>query len=167
VQRRRVNLPQERLVPLIVACGLFMENLDSTVLATALPAIAKSLDVNPLRLNLAITAYLFSLAVFIPVSGWVADKFGARDVFRAAIGVFVTGSVLCGLSSSIVALVPNEIQLGDSSPKMRDRRGTPRFPGDSVRSCRFGRRVLKILVLAVQSRPCPPFQSLTRHRALG
>jgi EmrB/QacA subfamily drug resistance transporter len=92
-------------VPLIVACGLFMENLDSTVLGTALPAMAKSLDVNPLWLNLAITAYLFSLAIFIPVSGWVADKFGARDVFRAAIAVFVTGSVLCGLSSSIVALV--------------------------------------------------------------
>ena len=100
-----MSLPRERLVPLIVACGLFMENLDSTVLATALPAIAKSLDVNPLRLNLAITAYLFSLAVFIPVSGWVADKFGARDVFRAAIGVFVAGSVLCGFSRSMVALV--------------------------------------------------------------
>jgi MFS family permease len=66
-----MSLPRERLVPLIVACGLFMENLDSTVLATALLAIAKSLDVNPLRLNLAITAYLFRLAVFIPVSaGW-------------------------------------------------------------------------------------------------
>jgi MFS family permease len=103
--RQRIDLPRERLVPLIVACGLFMENLDSTVLATALPAIAKSLDVNPLRLNLAITAYLFSLAVFIPVSGWVADKFGARDVFRVAIGVFVAGSVLCGFSSSMVALV--------------------------------------------------------------
>ena len=96
-----MSLPRERLVPLIVACGLFMENLDSTVLATALPAIAKSLDVNPLRLNLAITAYLFSLAVFIPVSGWVADKFGARHVFRAAIDVFVAGSVLCGVVPAV------------------------------------------------------------------
>ena len=73
------------LIPLIVACGLFMENLDSTVLSTALPAIARSLEENPLHLSLAMTAYLFSLAVFIPISGWVADRFG-RTVFRAAIG---------------------------------------------------------------------------------
>ena len=111
-----MSLPRERLVPLIVACGLFMENLDSTVLATALPAIAKSLDVNPLRLNLAITAYLFSLAVFIPVSGWVADKFGARNVFRAAIGVFVAGSVLCGFSRSMVALVVARVIQGEAEP---------------------------------------------------
>lgn len=100
-----LQLPRERLVPLIVACGLFMENLDSTVLATALPAIAGSLDVNPLHLNLAITSYLFSLAVFIPVSGWVADRYGARTVFRSAIGVFTLGSILCGLSTSLGMLV--------------------------------------------------------------
>ena len=79
------------LVPLIVACALFMENLDSTVIATALPAIAPSLGEDPLRLNLAITSYLLSLAVFIPISGWVADRFGARRVFRAAIVVFTAG----------------------------------------------------------------------------
>jgi len=95
----------QMLVPLIVACGLFMENLDSTVLSTALPAIARSLDENPLHLNLALTAYLFSLAVFIPSSGWVADRFGARQVFRVAIGIFMLGSILCGFSSSLPELV--------------------------------------------------------------
>lgn len=93
------------LIPLIVACALFMENLDSSVLATALPSIAASLGESPLKLNLAITSYLFSLAVFIPVSGWVADRFGARTVFRAAIIVFTIGSLLCGLADSFWTLV--------------------------------------------------------------
>ena len=93
------------LVPLIVACGLFMENLDSTVLSTALPAIAESLDENPLHLNLALTSYLLSLAVFIPISGWVADRFGARRVFRAAIVIFTLGSIFCGLSDSLAQFV--------------------------------------------------------------
>jgi EmrB/QacA subfamily drug resistance transporter len=106
------------LVPLIVACALFMENLDSTVLATALPAIARSLGENPLRLNLAISAYLFSLAVFIPISGWVADRFGARNVFRAAIGVFLLGSVLCGLSNSLPAFVAARILQGTGGAMM-------------------------------------------------
>lgn len=98
-------LPRHALIPLIVACALFMENLDSTVLSTALPAIALSLGENPVRLNLAITSYLFSLAVFIPISGWVADRYGARRVFRAAILVFTLGSVLCGISQSLPELV--------------------------------------------------------------
>src|SRR5262247_1558486 len=95
----------QMLIPLIVACGLFMENLDSTVLSTALPAIARSLEENPLHLSLAMTAYLFSLAVFIPISGWVADRFGARTVFRAAIVIFTMGSILCGLSDSLPQFV--------------------------------------------------------------
>jgi EmrB/QacA subfamily drug resistance transporter len=93
------------LIPLIVACALFMENLDSTVLATSLPAIAASFGESPVRLSFAITSYLFSLAVFIPISGWVADRYGAKDVFRAAILVFMTGSILCGLSGSLWELV--------------------------------------------------------------
>ncbi len=97
--------PRQMLIPLIVACGLFMENLDSTVLSTALPAIARSLEENPLHLSLAMTAYLFSLAVFIPISGWVADRFGARTVFRAAIVIFTLGSILCGLSDSLTQFV--------------------------------------------------------------
>src|SRR5919106_210241 len=100
------------LIPLIVACALFMENLDSTALATALPAIAASLGESPLELSLAITSYLFALAVFIPISGWVADRFGARRVFRLAIGVFVLGSILCGFSSSVLELVLARILQG-------------------------------------------------------
>jgi len=96
---------RQLLTPLIVACALFMENLDSTVLATALPAIAHSLGESPIRLNLAITSYLFSLAVFIPASGWVADRFGARRVFRVAILIFTLGSVICGFSNSLLGFV--------------------------------------------------------------
>ena len=89
------------IIPLIVACSLFMEQLDSTIIATALPTISRSLNEDPLRLNLAITCYLLSLSIFIPLSGWMADKFGARTVFRAAIGVFMIGSIFCGLSDTL------------------------------------------------------------------
>src|SRR3954467_13041287 len=78
---------------LIVACAMFMQNLDSTIIATALPTIAQSLGETPLRLNVAITCYLLSLAVFVPISGWTADRFGARRVFTAAIIVFTIGSI--------------------------------------------------------------------------
>ncbi len=93
------------LVPLIIACALFMENLDSTVLATSLPAIAHDFGESPVRLSFAITSYLFSLAIFIPISGWVADRFGARNVFRGAIVVFLAGSILCGLSGTLWQMV--------------------------------------------------------------
>jgi EmrB/QacA subfamily drug resistance transporter len=93
------------LIPLIVACGLFMENLDATVLSTSLPAIAIDLHVDPIALKLALTSYLLSLAVFVPISGWVADKYGARTVFMAAIAVFTCGSALCGLSHSLPEFV--------------------------------------------------------------
>ena len=96
---------QRRLIPLIVACALFMENLDSTIIATALPAIARSLGENPIRLSLAITCYLFSLAVFIPISGWVADRYGARNVLRTGIAVFTLGSIACGLAKSFTGFV--------------------------------------------------------------
>jgi len=92
-------------VPLIVAVALFMENMDSTVIATSLPAIARDLGTNPLSLKLAVTSYLLSLAIFLPVSGWTADRFGARTVFRAAIGVFMLGSIGCALSSSLSQFV--------------------------------------------------------------
>ncbi|WP_431862504.1 DHA2 family efflux MFS transporter permease subunit [Azospirillum sp.] len=93
------------LVPLIVACALFMENLDATVVATALPDIARSLGEDPLQLSAAMTSYMLSLAVFLPVSGWAADRFGARRVFGSAIVVFTLGSVLCGLAQDLTALV--------------------------------------------------------------
>ncbi len=93
------------LVPLIVAAALFMQNLDSTVVATALPAIAQDFGANPIHLKLALTTYLLTIAVFLPASGWMADRFGARLVFRSAIAIFIVGSVLCGLSRSIEMLV--------------------------------------------------------------
>jgi EmrB/QacA subfamily drug resistance transporter len=100
------------LVPLVVACAMFMQNLDSTVIATALPTIAQSLDESPLTLNVAITCYLLSLAVFIPISGWTADRFGARRVFSAAIVVFTLGSIGCGMANSLGALVAARILQG-------------------------------------------------------
>jgi EmrB/QacA subfamily drug resistance transporter len=93
--------PNGRAAPLIVAVALFMENMDSTVIATSLPAIARAIGTNPLALKLAVTSYLLSLAIFIPASGWTADRFGARNVFRLAIGVFVLGSIGCALSRSL------------------------------------------------------------------
>jgi len=93
------------VVPTIVGCALFMQTLDSTVIATALPVIARAMNEAPIRLNLAITSYLLSLAVFIPISGWAADRFGARSVFRTAIALFTLGSIFCGLSSTLGELI--------------------------------------------------------------
>src|SRR5258705_4156380 len=101
-----------RIVPLIVAVALFMENMDSTVIATSLTAIAADIGTSPLTLKLAVTSYLLSLAVFIPMSGWTADRFGARTVFRAAIAVFVLGSIGCALSSSLLHFVIARIVQG-------------------------------------------------------
>jgi len=103
---------KERLIPLIVATALFMENMDSTVIATSLPAIAVDIGTSPLTLKLAITSYLLSLAVFIPASGWTADRFGARMVFAVAIGVFMLGSIGCALSSSVTGFVIARIVQG-------------------------------------------------------
>ncbi len=97
--------PPRYLVPMIVACALFMENMDATVIATALPVISFSFGESPLRLNLAITAYLLSLGIFIPLSGWAADRFGARTVFSSAIVIFTLGSVACATVHSLPQLV--------------------------------------------------------------
>lgn len=94
-----------RIVPLILAVALFMEQMDSTVIATALPAIANDLHVGPITLKLALTSYMVSLAVFIPISGWMADRFGAKNIFRIAIGVFVVGSILCAISGGLFEFV--------------------------------------------------------------
>ena len=101
-----------RVTPLIIACALFMENLDSTVIATALPAIARSMGEDPLRLSLAMTSYMLALAVFLPVSGWAADRYGARTVFASAIAVFMAGSIAFGLSNGLVELVAARILQG-------------------------------------------------------
>ena len=103
---------RDKLLPLVVACPLFLQNLDTSAIATALPAIARSLDVQALHLNLAITSYLLSLAVFLPLSGWCASRFGARRVFCAAIAFFSLGSALCGLATSLPWLVVFRIVQG-------------------------------------------------------
>ena len=105
-------MTKERLIPLIVATALFMENMDSTVIATSLPAIAADIGTSPLTLKLAITSYLLSLAVFIPASGWTADRFGARMVFSVAIAVFMVGSIGCALSTSVTHFVIARILQG-------------------------------------------------------
>jgi MFS family permease len=105
-------LRRDRLIPAIVASPLFLQNLDSSVMVTALPSIATSLAVPPLHLNLAITAYLLSLAVFLPLSGWLADRLGARRVFCMAIALFSLASTLCGLASSLPELVVFRILQG-------------------------------------------------------
>jgi EmrB/QacA subfamily drug resistance transporter len=89
------------IVPMVVATALFMENTDSTILATALPTIAADLGIDPISLKLAVTSYLVSLAVFIPASGWVADRIGARTTFRIALAVFMAASIGCAFSRSL------------------------------------------------------------------
>lgn len=102
----------KRLLPWLVAVSLFMESLDATILNTAVPTIARALEVPPLSMKAALTSYTLSLAVFIPISGWIADRFGTRRVFFTAIGVFTLGSLLCGLSTGIAALVASRILQG-------------------------------------------------------
>ena len=105
-------MQREHLIAAIVAVALFMEQVDATIIATALPAIAADLGTTPLKLNVAVTAYLLALAIFIPVSGWMADRFGARNIFRAAIIVFMTGSICCALSNSLPPFVASRILQG-------------------------------------------------------
>jgi EmrB/QacA subfamily drug resistance transporter len=101
-----------RITATIVATAMFMQNLDSTAIATALPTMAKVFGYDPQHMSVALTSYLLSLAVFIPASGWVADRYGARNVFRIAIVVFTIGSVLCGQSDSLSFLVCARILQG-------------------------------------------------------
>ena len=95
----------KRLLPWLVAIAVFMEALDTTILNTAVPAIAEALRVAPLSMKAVLSSYTLSLAVFIPVSGWMADRYGTRRVFSSAIAIFTVGSVLCGISNSIHMLV--------------------------------------------------------------
>jgi EmrB/QacA subfamily drug resistance transporter len=102
----------KRLLPWLVAVAFFMESLDTTILNTAVPPISAALHVTPLSMKAVLASYTLSLAVFIPISGWVADRFGTRRVFAAAIGLFTLGSFLCGISSNIDALVACRILQG-------------------------------------------------------
>jgi EmrB/QacA subfamily drug resistance transporter len=102
----------KRLLPWLVAVAFFMESLDTTILNTAVPAIAKALAVAPLSMKAVLSSYALSLAMFIPISGWMADRFGTRRVFASAIGLFTLGSLLCGVSSNIHVLVACRILQG-------------------------------------------------------
>ena len=102
----------KRLLPWLVAVAFFMESLDTTILNTAVPTIADALGIAPLSMKAALTSYTLSLAVFIPISGWIADRYGTRSVFFTAIGVFSAGSLLCGLSVNMPMLVAARILQG-------------------------------------------------------
>ena len=107
-----MTLGNYRTIALIVASAMFMEQLDATVLATALPTMARDFGVTPPHMSVALTSYLLSLAIFIPASGWMADRYGARTVFRSAILVFTIGSVLCAQASSLPWLVAARLLQG-------------------------------------------------------
>src|SRR6266700_2985143 len=114
LQQAEVSVTHRRSaqVALLVAAAFFMENLDGTVIATALPQMALSFGANPVDLNLGITAYLLTLAVFIPVSGWIADRLGARTVFALAIALFTFSSILCGISNGLWQFTASRILQG-------------------------------------------------------
>ena len=100
------------LIVTLVAAAFFMENLDGTIIATALPQMARSFGVQPVALSIGITSYLLTLAVFIPASGWVADRFGVRAVFTTAIAVFTAASVVCGMTDGLVPFTAARIVQG-------------------------------------------------------
>lgn len=108
----------KRYLPWVVATALFMEQLDSTIINTAVPAMAASLNVTPLSLKAVVTSYILSLAVCIPISGWMADRFGTRRVFSGAVAIFTCSSVLCGLSLNVPMLVASRILQGIGAAMM-------------------------------------------------
>ncbi|CAB3758434.1 DHA2 family efflux MFS transporter permease subunit [Paraburkholderia humisilvae] len=100
------------LIVMLVAAAFFMENLDGTIIATALPQMARSFGVHPVDLSIGITSYLLTLAVFIPISGWAADRFGVRNVFTAALAVFTAASIVCGMTDGLVSFTAARIVQG-------------------------------------------------------
>jgi EmrB/QacA subfamily drug resistance transporter len=108
----RQSETSKQLLPWLVAVAFFMESLDTTILNTAVPAISEALHVSPLSMKAVLASYTLSLAVFIPISGWMADRFGTRRVFASAIGLFTLGSLLCGISSNIDLLVACRVLQG-------------------------------------------------------
>ncbi|MBX3191063.1 MAG: DHA2 family efflux MFS transporter permease subunit [Labilithrix sp.] len=110
--------PIKRLLPWLVAVAFFMQSLDTTILNTAVPAIAQAMHVTPLGTKSVLASYTLSLAVFIPISGWTADRFGTRAVFASAIALFTLGSVLCGLATNIAMLVACRVIQGAGGAMM-------------------------------------------------
>jgi EmrB/QacA subfamily drug resistance transporter len=100
------------LIPVVVAIAFLMEQLDSTIITTAIPAMAHSLATIPVRMNLAVTAYVLALAVFIPLSGWFADRFGARRIFILSLAIFTISSALCGIASTFAMLIATRVLQG-------------------------------------------------------
>ena len=99
------NLTPQTMIPFIIALSFFMEGVDSTIINTAIPAMAHSLAVDPVDLKVALISYLLSLAIFIPISGWIADKFGSKRVFICALVIFTASSVWCGFANDVIELV--------------------------------------------------------------
>jgi EmrB/QacA subfamily drug resistance transporter len=110
--------PTGPLIPLIIGCALFMQTLDATVIVNALPTMARALREDPVTLNLAITSYLLASAVFLPISGWAADRFGAKSVFSLAIGLFALSSLGCGLARNLPELVAARMVQGMAGAMM-------------------------------------------------
>ena len=100
------------ILPFIVAATFFMEYLDTTVIATALPQMARSFSVGPNDVSLGLTAYMLTLAVFIPISGWIADRVGSRTVYGGALVIFTLASVLCGLSGGLTSFTASRVLQG-------------------------------------------------------
>jgi len=113
-----VALTVKRYLPWVVATSLFMEQLDSTIVNTAIPSMAASLAVPPLSLKAVVTSYILSLAVGIPISGWIADRYGTRRVFALAVAIFTLSSVLCGLAMNVPMLVAARILQGAGAAMM-------------------------------------------------
>lgn len=113
-----MNLSRSTQIAMLVAATFFMENLDATIIATAMPDMARSFGVAPVDLNIAMSSYMLALAAFIPVSGWLADRIGARVVFASAIALFSIASILCGLSSSLDELLASRVLQGISGAMM-------------------------------------------------
>lgn len=107
-----------RMLPFIVGCALFMQMLDSTVVATALPVMATALGSTPVQMNVVITSYLLAVAVFVPISGWAADRFGSRRVFIAAIALFTLSSIGCAASQNLAELVVARVFQGMAGAMM-------------------------------------------------
>src|SRR3990167_4656756 len=101
----RVMMNTKRITMLIVSFALFMDVLDSNVINTAIPAMSRSLQVGPIDLKIALISYLLSLAIFIPMSGWAADKYGAKNIFIAAMGLFTLSSFFCGYAHTLLILI--------------------------------------------------------------
>jgi EmrB/QacA subfamily drug resistance transporter len=106
------------VIALIVACAFFMENLDGTIIVTALPQMAQAFHVTPTRMSLGVTAYILAVAACVPASGWMADRFGARNVFCIAIGAFTVTSMLCGLAPNIIAFIGARVLQGTAAAMM-------------------------------------------------